>query len=292
MGRALFSNTYATVAPVIRTEPEPKVDICERWSAWNRFDPDSEDFFQNAEYEAFIDPVQFEREQGTMPPLVEGDGQLDSPESSESSVSDQGSPMAVGSDDPAILIADAYTIRAARWEDYNETDISSPSDTEWRATSFIISHSPTDDQTSIPPFIPPVSFREASPAIESVPLPPNDPPRSPTIRRAANITPIVISRTQTEAIDRSPSPDSPSMPSTPPSRATFLPSQTLLTPSPPPSVTPRFYSWQQHSIPALPTSPSLIRGNRDGPLTNPRARMSFARIEASPARIRIPSGVM
>jgi hypothetical protein len=62
--------------------------------------------------------------------------------------------------------------------------------------------------------------------------------------------------------------------------------------SPPPSVTPRFYSWQHHPIPALPSSPSQARGNRDGPLTNPRARMSFARIDSSPARIRIPNTVL
>ncbi|KAH9479334.1 hypothetical protein JR316_0007924 [Psilocybe cubensis] len=292
MGRALFSLAYATPAPVIRTEPEPEVDICERWSAWNRFDPDSDDFFEHAEYEAFVGPSRSAAQEAAMPPLVEADAQLDSPESTENSVNEQGSPMAVGSDDPAILIADAYSIRATTWGNDEEDSTSSPTEAEWREADLAISSSPTDehDQTSIPPFIPPVAFREASPALETVSLPSNDPPRSPTLRRAVNITPIIISRTQTEAIDRSPSPDSPSMPSTPPSGVAFP--QALLTPSPPPSVTPRIYSWQRHSIPSLPSSPSLLRGNRDGLLTNPHARMSFARIDSSPARIRIPSGVM
>jgi hypothetical protein len=34
-------------------EPEPTVDLCEKYSFCNRFDPVSDDFFQDAEYEAF-----------------------------------------------------------------------------------------------------------------------------------------------------------------------------------------------------------------------------------------------
>jgi hypothetical protein len=94
-------------------------------------------------------------------------------------------------------------------------------------------------------------------------------------------------------VTRSPSPDSPAPPSTPPLHITYRQQvQSMVTPSPPPSVTPRFYSWQHHAIPVLPASPSLVRGTREGPLTNPRARMSFARIDSSPAPIRIPSTVM
>ncbi|KAF8967765.1 hypothetical protein BDZ97DRAFT_1903322 [Flammula alnicola] len=297
MGRALFSQAYAVPSPAVRTEPEPKVDICERWTSWSHFDPDSEDFFQDAEYEAFIDPVQVAREQAELASLARADGTADSSDSSDSSISDRGSPMAVGSDDPAILIADVYTNRTARWE--VDSEVTSPTEPEWRPARatrsiaraftvppFVTSESPRRDQLTNPVFIPPAIAPDASAT---------DAPVSPTLRRTVNITPINVTRTpQVEAEDRSPSPDSPA-PSTPPPQSTLTfrrQSQTMITPSPPPSVTPRFYSWQQHSFPALPSSPTLAHTNRDGPLTNPRARMSFARIDASPARIRIPNTVM
>lgn len=303
MGRTVFSQAY-TAAPAVRLEPEPKVDICEKWSAWNRFDPDSEEFFRGAEYEAFVDPAQLAREQAEMAALAAAEGNSETSDSTESSVSDQGSPMAVGSDDPAILIAGAYSNHAL-WEE--DMDVVSPTETEWRPTSadsstiytssnippMFNSRSPPSDRSGIPAFIPPASFRELTPGIEVESSQSNGSPRSPTIRRTVNITPITISRGQIDPAARSPSPDSSAPPSTPPPYATYgQQAQTLVTPSPPPSVTPRFYSWQHHTIPALPISPSLARGSRDGPLTNPRARISFARIDSSPARIRIPSSVM
>ncbi|KIK56324.1 hypothetical protein GYMLUDRAFT_816507 [Collybiopsis luxurians FD-317 M1] len=52
MGRALYSMTYA---PVIR---EPSPSPYEKWSISNPFDPDSEEFFEGAQYEAFLpDPI-------------------------------------------------------------------------------------------------------------------------------------------------------------------------------------------------------------------------------------------
>lgn len=287
MGRPIFSHTYAAASPAVRTEPEPKVDTCEKWSVWNRFDPDSDEFFENAEYEAFIDPAQLAAHSVEIPVLAEAEGQSDTSDSSDGGASDEGSPMAVGSDDPAVLIADAYaeayTAPSTSWEDF----------TQWRTRGgppLFAPHSPVANQ-STPPFIPPSISRESSPGLEVVPLPADEPPRSPTLRRAVNITPIVISRIQTEATDRSPSPETPDAPSTPPTHATPLPQSSLVTPSPPPSLTPRIYSWRRQPS-ASPTSPSRIRGNWDGPLTNPHARMSFARIEATPVRIRIPSSVM
>ena len=44
---------YDIYKPAVRIEPEPTVDLCEKYSFCNRFDPDSDDFFRDAEYEAF-----------------------------------------------------------------------------------------------------------------------------------------------------------------------------------------------------------------------------------------------
>lgn len=52
MGRALYSTVYA---PVIR---EPSPSQYEKWSINKPFDPDSEEFFEGAQYEAFLpEPV-------------------------------------------------------------------------------------------------------------------------------------------------------------------------------------------------------------------------------------------
>jgi len=264
MGRSLFSHTYA--APAVRTEPEPQVDICERWSAWNRFDPDSDDFFQDAEYEAFIDPVQLERERSEAAALAATEAISDTSDSSDGSVSDSGSPMAVGSDD----------VRAA--------------EVEWAARR-VSAPVASPEIPAIPAFFPPAFLREPTPTPEANSTTSSEPPRSPTVRRTVNITPISVSSERVVEADRSPSPDSPMPPSTPPPQSREQ-HDVLFSMSPPPSVTPRFYSWQHHPIPTLSSSPSLGRGNRDGPLTNPRARMSFTRIDSSPARIRVPNIVM
>ena len=43
---------YSTI-PAVRIESEPTLDLCEKYSFCNRFDPDYDDFFRDAEYEAF-----------------------------------------------------------------------------------------------------------------------------------------------------------------------------------------------------------------------------------------------
>ena len=37
-------------------ESEPTMDLCEKYSFCNRFDPDSDDFSRDVEYEAFSSP--------------------------------------------------------------------------------------------------------------------------------------------------------------------------------------------------------------------------------------------
>jgi hypothetical protein len=320
MGRAFYSQTYAS-APVIHTEPEP-TPTCERWTSWNHFDPDSEEFFQDAEYEAFIDPAQRAREQAAaitaaahastatgMSDLSDSISSADSMGEGEQQQQRQGgastnnSPMAVGADDPAMLIAGVYTNRTARWanntadadaEDDEDTMISSP--TEWQP--------PTEIQGLLARS---TYNNSASPLPTPPAFVPSQSTRSPALRRTMPISPITVTRTRVEHRDtdadgmpeRAPSPVSPRAPATPPPMpfrlhpARAVRPMALATPSPPPSVTPRFYSWQHHRMPAVPLSPTATREReREGPLTNPLARMSFVRIDAGPTRVRIPNTVM
>lgn len=288
MGRTLFSQSYSTV-PAVRIEPEPTVDLCEKWSIWNRFDPDSEDFFQDAEYEAFIDPSQYQGEQ-EIAAVARADDATESSDSSESSVGARGSPMAVGSDDPALLIA---TYANHPWSSAEGGGWQSPS-TDHSTVTAGITYNPRRmqsvfgggsrpretenvDHLGNPAFIPPASFREPSPSIELDANPPSSPPHSPTLRRTVNITPQVVFMPPT----RSPSPDTPA-----PSTLRYQTPSAMLTPSPAPSATPRLYSWPRNPIPTVPPSPTLTRGNRDGPFTNPHARISLMSIDAATARIR------
>jgi len=297
MGRSLFSQSYSAV-PAVRIEPEPTVDLCEKWSMWNRFDPDSEDFFQDAEYEAFIDPAQYQREQEDLTAVVQTDAATESSESSDSS-SERGSPMAVGSDDPAILFA-AYA--NPPWSGVAASDGWQSPTTDHSTVIAGITYNPgrmhsvfggrpheTEDTDHLgnPAFIPPASFREPSPDIGLDPSHPPSPPRSPTLRRTVNITPITVS-TNPQVVFMPPTRSS----SPAPDRASSPPLRfpAILSPSPAPSVTPRFYSWHHHSIATHPPSPTPTHGgNRDGPFTNPHARVSLMRIDAATARVRHPN---
>jgi hypothetical protein len=299
MGRALFSLSYAST-PAVRVEPEPIVDTCEKWGACNRFDPDSEEFFNDAQYEAFIEEDGIPQ---TVRAVAEG-------ANSEGSGNDRGSSMAVESDDSTILIADAYPNAPDDWQRFLAAPPSQAAELARdrnlppsfsRVTESITSGAPripgSDQQripdhpisnrlnrprsfTDISPFLPQSPTRVSVAAIE-IDTDRITSSRSPTTRRAVNIAPINI---PIEPSLPSPSPDSPS-PSTPPA---IYHLRSMISSSPP-SVIPRFYSWQNHPI---PTSPTVSRGNRDGPLTNPHARMSFARIDSSPARIRILNTVV
>lgn len=294
MGRFLFS--HSTVPPVRIQQPETAVDLCEKWSMWNRFDPDSEDFFQDAEYEAFIDPAQYQREQEELVAVAQTDAATEISDSSDGS-SDHGSPMAVGSDDPAILIATyanpPWSGAAANvgWQspitDHPTVTAGITYNPGRMQSVFSARPNETDDTDHLgnPPFIPPASFRESSPDIELDPSH-SSPPQSPTLRRTVNITPITVSTSPQVVFmppTRSSSP-SDRLSTPPPPR--FETSSAILTPSPVPSVTPRFYSWHHHPITTLPPSPTLPHGsNRDGPFTNPHARVSLMRIDAA-ARVR------
>lgn len=298
MGRALFSLAYAAPEPAVRTEPEPEVDLYGRWSTWNRFDPDSDEFFQDAEYEAFIDTVHIQRQHLRGPSeATDSERAVESSDSGDSSDGDQASPVAPGSEIPVVLGGRIYNNRPLTRTYPPPTRLewtprsSSPASFVSSSASLLPVHSPVSPQSpdllDNPPFIPPPSFRALTPDIETESRVFADPLPSPPLRRTVNIVPINVSRIQVMPATRSPSPDSPPLPATPPSRTTPLglhrQGQSMLTPSPPPSATPRFYSWQNHPIPALPTSPTIIRGN---------AHSNFTRRESTPARLHISSTVV
>jgi hypothetical protein len=299
MGRALFSQNY-TSAPAVRTEPEPSIDPFSKWSRWNAFDPDSDEFFDNAVDELFIDTEEYKQEQERISLLA--DGGTGSPVSSESSGSDRGSPMAVGSDDPAVLIADAYSsldweqrflaVGAADAEWRRARDERQHSDTLGypRLSSLLTSRAPrhigaeaSDNprpgrisrsrSTTVsggPAFHPPSSLRNSTTATEIS----GDTSTSPqTNTLTVNVTPMTI-------------PIEPSTPSPLSPQWSATPYDTMFSPSPAPVVTPRIYSWNHRAVPRSPTSPSSSHGS-SGPLTNPGARMSLPRINIAPTRVHV-----
>jgi hypothetical protein len=131
--------------------------------------------------------------------------------------------------------------------------------------------------------------RPAEPISTQTPTPPLSPPLQ------QSTLPAAIEVAAADANHRPSPEDSSSVQAVLPLDAPMTPqrnnvrgaAQTMFTPSPPPSVTPRFYSWQSHAIPAIPTSPTRLRGARDGPLTNPLARRSLLRIGTGQAPVLV-----
>lgn len=117
MGRPLFSSLYRNDVPVASLPldppaPEPQPEPYQKWSPENPFNPDSDEFFAEAVFEAFIDERQ-EPEDSEQTQLVIDDADEASSDVSTTDV-DQQSPMAVGSDDPTrMLSAYAYI---SQWE--------------------------------------------------------------------------------------------------------------------------------------------------------------------------------
>jgi len=94
MGCPLFSHRYDSPAVAVRVEPDgtpvSEQPVCERWTYWKPFDPDSEEFFVNEVYEAFVDPVaNIERDREPSPVVEES-----SSSSEDESTSGRGTPIA------------------------------------------------------------------------------------------------------------------------------------------------------------------------------------------------------
>ncbi|GLB41657.1 hypothetical protein LshimejAT787_1002570 [Lyophyllum shimeji] len=285
MGRALFSTLYPSPAVAVRTEPEYVAP--EKWTIWKPFDPESDEFYRDAQREVFTDTEAWRQEQeAARARALATEGGTESSASSEANESDRGSPMAVGSDDPADLIADAYA--NVDWEPHwiaagARADWTAPGadGTGEQARPRRVGRPRSTTVSSGPVFLPPSSLRNSTTATELETDASSPPPQSPTARRALNITPISIPNEPS-----SPSPVSPASPSTPTDNLYAREMHSMLTPSPPPSVSPHVYRWQNRTALAVPASPLSSQGAA-GPFTNPSARLSLARINVAPARVRI-----
>ena len=249
MGRPLFSKAFQS-APVVREPLSP----CpyEKWSYINAFDPDSDDFFDNehAVYEDFIDPIDTttqseEDEDEERDVLVVRLGNIDgSPASSLSSLSDRPSPMAVDAEDPSHLVFDDVH---GLEQEFGQRE-PQPDSRQRDAL-------PSVYRSSRPAGFLPRSQIELSDNI-AVPS-----------RSAPIPVPIARSRRSISVDERT------SFSPATPSRQTPL---THVIPSPPPTATPRLYSWARTQAPLSPGSP----------FTNPTARTSYTHLSPTLIRVR------
>ena len=280
MGRPLFS---APRQPVVRVEPEPQHPVVEKWTYWNAFDPDSDEFFENddAVYEAFIDPadrIQLPADR-TEPPAEP----IDVSSSSEASSSGRGTPTDIvdgldGEDLQAAMRTNFRNMEAARAQVMRVLDLPLPRNSALDAEINAGQGLPAEERVR---YLLELLERRASgrergqeqqrvetrPTRERVPTyldwPPQEELRSPSPEPAPLVRVSV--------------PSTPARPSTPPAQ-TAQATPSFATPSPPPSVTPRLYSWSSLSAPG-PSVPA-------SPLTNRGARMSVAHI-ATPSLIPV-----
>ncbi|KAI0794442.1 hypothetical protein C8Q74DRAFT_1315157 [Fomes fomentarius] len=261
MGRPLFSSTRQAA---VRVEPEPQHPTYEKWTYWNAFDPDSDEFFEsdNAVYEAFIDPanrIQLPADRPEPPAVVD----VDVSSSSEASSSGRGTPMeVVDVDNIDRQLAREREILRARMRALDDPTPRNPVlDAQIEAGRALPPDERVSYYMSLMDRMQTVQRErredaEARPTVrERIPtyldLPLEDESRSPSPEG------VVLSRVSV--------PTTPARPSTPPAQTTPL----FASPSPPPSVTPRLYSWSSLApAPGVPASP----------LTNRGARLSVAHI--------------
>ncbi|KAJ7105474.1 proline-rich protein [Mycena crocata] len=255
MGRALFSETYGYKAPAIRVEAEPLPVCPDKWSVYNRFDPDSDEFFEGAEYEAFVD------QEGLLEQPVAVAELLSNSSDSSSASSDSGestSPVA-----PPVRMTAIWDQLAADIPGYAPPYLPRITDSNANADD--------DDEmlaSASPPHAP-SSLRNSTTATDL-----GLAHRVPDSPRRISVPPISIPAAQAPSTP-SPASESDVSPRTPPAVHALLP---LVTPSPPPTVTPRIYMWGPRTAHATPGSPSVRHTHSAGPLTNPAARQSLARI--------------
>ncbi|KAI6113003.1 hypothetical protein F5141DRAFT_1003378 [Pisolithus sp. B1] len=266
MGRPLFSKAFQST-PVVR-EPEESPCPYEKWSYVNAFDPDSDEFFhdERAVYEDFVDPAESahseeEDEDEDRDAMVVRLGSFDTTSTTSlSSLSDSASPSVVGAEDLANLVDDFQDLREIenteaalttfnsrihldelRWDpvpsagDGRQRDASASSGTSLLAEAAVYRRDRPDH----------VGRRD------NVTTPP---PSAPIP------VPVLRSRRTVAIDDRTP---------------VTPPRQTPIAPSPPPTVTPRLYSWAR----------GPVSSSSGSPFTNPGARTSYTHL--SPAIIRL-----
>ncbi|KAJ6619895.1 hypothetical protein B0H10DRAFT_2216451 [Mycena sp. CBHHK59/15] len=248
MGRALFSATYGSQAPAIRVEPEPIVCPYDKWSVYNQFDPDSDDFFKDAQLEAFIDK-QEDEEETDMEPSFGRDSPVDPPSTIPIRLTALWDHLLDETAAAVSLPPSPEPVHPSR----HGRDACVRGDQHARGASTI------GDDLITSPIHPPSALRNSTTATDLA-LGAPAPWRTEVLRIAA----------PTDSSAPIPVPASPSTP--PPHPHQFE----LLTPSPAPPVTPHIYTWGSGRLhaPAIPTSP----------LPNSGARQSLVRI---PARRRV-----
>ncbi|KAJ7091461.1 hypothetical protein B0H15DRAFT_237666 [Mycena belliarum] len=264
MGRALYSERYGFQAVAIRVEPEV-IPCPSKWSIYNRFDPDSDEFFATAEYEAFMDQGQANAEAPLLLPLTDS--------GSVSSSDDGDSASASGLDSPPVRLSALWDrlldeSAGVAFQPVPDEQLLLDIPGYTRAEERVPIHAGDDHDRprAVPVAIhPPSALRNSTTATD--------------LAHALRSAPIPI------PAPRAASPDADSLssasasptPSTPPAVHAHL---QLLTPSPPPTATPRIYVWTH--APATPASPTARRDTHpaasQGPLTNPAARTSLARL--------------
>ncbi|KAI0681853.1 hypothetical protein C8T65DRAFT_714304 [Cerioporus squamosus] len=252
MGRPLYSSSRQ---PAVRVEPEPQHPAIEKWTYWNAFDPDSDEFFENddAVYEAFIDPadrIQIPADR-SIPTVVEVD--VSSP--SEASSSGRGSPMNVidveipENEREHQLLRDREMLRAGGMRILDEAVPRNPVlDAQIEAGRGL----PSDERIQY--------YMSLMDRMEAARAERERPPAADVRPGARERVPTYLDLPQEDSRTPSPEPaprsrasvpSTPARPATPPAQATPL----FASPSPPPS-----------------SRPSLQ------PLTNRGARMSVAHI--------------
>ncbi|KAJ7255471.1 hypothetical protein B0H12DRAFT_534197 [Mycena haematopus] len=276
MGRALFSETYGSKAPAIRVQPESIPSDPARWSVHNPFDPDSDDFFLGAEYEAFMDVGEVDRLEH---PVVVSDSSSDSSDSGRDSPLEDTSQLQAVWGQPVDQSSAGATYQPVVDELTGEV-----------LYARTLPSTDTDDAITIRATAEPERVRPVVVIGGSV-LHPSSLRNSTTATdlerdnavaaagalspRRASVPPITIPVAPSTSSPTSPSSASPT---TPP--AVYSTHMQLMTPTPPPTVSPRIYVWGTRT-PTSPGSPSVRHTysySAGGPLTNPSARQSLTRI--------------
>ncbi|KAI1791780.1 major facilitator superfamily domain-containing protein [Ganoderma leucocontextum] len=260
--------------PAVRVEPEPQHPTVEKWTYWNAFDPDSDEFFDNddAVYEAFIDPA--DRIQLPADPTEPPAEAIDVSSSSEASSSGRGTPMEVVDDiDTQTNRMMTVTMQdlESRTRIMRALDLPLPRNSALDAAIDVGRGLPAEERVTYLRSLLDRTDSDRERAQE---------PRAQAEARSAlrEREPTYLDWPQEDSRPTTPEPAggarasvpvTPVRPSTPPAQAAQA-TPLFISPSPPPSVTPRLYSWATISAsgPAVPTSP----------LTNRGARMSVAHI--------------
>ncbi|KAF8635050.1 hypothetical protein AX15_000586 [Amanita polypyramis BW_CC] len=307
MGRALFSQNYPT--------PQADEHSYETWSKSNPFDPDADDFFIDAVYEAFLDSPEYQRQREerlrddeeirTSSVQIDADSGV-SLSSDSPLLSSRGSPMAVGADDPAVILADAGYASPSEWDRPSNAVTSYET---WMRTGRIIMPAgyipplsiEDDSGTSIHPDHGHQSLRRYN-RIRSTSISPaqdrlaTTSSSQPISRRTITITPIDVTPLERRpSRERRPSPvprsPSPEPLQTPPRLRNTAQLPELITPSPVPTATPRIYSWHSSPTPWTTQSPtprpaaSVAQAASLSPLPNQSARISHSRITLTPVHV-------